>query len=121
MANDFYFKCGDNITITSGSTAYTTPINLEAVDRFSIQTNWTIASAATCVASVWASNKKYAAVADDTDWVQVTDISVSSPTSATGKAILPYDNFNHRWFRLKFVNSAGTNDDIDVTANLKLK
>lgn len=58
--------------------------------------------------TLWSSNKPAPDEADDDDWVQITDVTVTSPAGAASKVNYPLTNLNSRWFRVKYVNASGT-------------
>ena len=99
----------ERITVdnSSNATKYSTPISQHGATGFSWHLLWT-GSGVTTAVTIWASNKPKPSLADDTDWVQQTDITITGPTAQSSyKTSANVGNANFYWYRLKLVTSAG--------------
>lgn len=90
----------------SAGTKYTKAGCLRGRNQLAIFYVWTGTLGAT--ATIWASDLDKPTEADDTDWVQVTDVTLTNPTSGGGKFAQVVGNANHKWYRLKFASPSGS-------------
>ncbi len=58
--------------------------------------------------TLWKSNKTDPGLADDTDWVQDTSITLANPAGSASKAGNEVGNTAFRHYRIKYVNASGS-------------
>lgn len=93
---------------TTNATKYTTPIS----DREANELSWHFVmsgSSLTAALTFWCSNIPNPDTADDDDWVEATDITLTGPSTASSfKGLVTVANCNAKWYRAKIVTSNGT-------------
>jgi hypothetical protein len=94
-----------DVFTSPAGTVYSTKGSLRGRVAFALMYFWTGTLAAT--ATLWASNLDDPTTADDTDWVQVTDVTLTNPTSGGGKFGVTVGNAHFRWYRVKFAGPSG--------------
>lgn len=89
-------------------TGYSTAIKHRGRSAASWHVDWTGAGLSADI-KLYASNKPEPGLANDTDWVEQTDVVIAGPAvSASGKLTVNVGNANLRWYRLKFARTAGS-------------
>lgn len=96
----------DSFPSYSSGTKYTKKGAVRGRNALAIMYVWTGTLAAT--PTLWASNLDDPTTADDTDWVQVTDVTLTAPAGSAGKFGITIGNAHFKWYRLKFVHSGGS-------------
>ena len=100
---------GATIDTTTNATIYSKPFSMQLGTVGSLHFIWT--GTPTSEITFWESNKgEKPSLADDTDWVQNTDITFTQPTANASKGFYNFGNSGARWMRLKVVTtvSSGT-------------
>lgn len=92
----------------AAGTKYSVKGSMRGRNALALMYRWNGTLAAT--ATLWASNLDNPDIANDTDWIQVTDVALTSPAGSAGSFGQTIGNAHFRWYRLKFVRSAGSGD-----------
>jgi len=87
------------------ATVYSKSGAVRGRNALSIMYFWTGTLAAT--ATLWASNLDNPDKTNDNDWVQVTDVTLTNPTSGGGKFGVTVGNAHFKYYRLKFAGPTG--------------
>ena len=93
-------------------TTYSDPIRMEHGSLFSLHC---VYGGLTGTLTLWVSNVPDPSLADDTDWVQNTDVTFDALAGA-GKQMINAGNAAGYWYRVKYVHGSGTGD-LDVYVN----
>jgi hypothetical protein len=93
-------------TVTGAATVYSDLFAGEAADGYgmTVFTTGTLSGTFT----LWVTDKMFASLADDTDWVQDTGFVPVNPAGAAAKFRDDAGNAKGAFKRLKFVNASGT-------------
>ena len=95
----------------STTAAYSDKIGMRLGTIFSAQFDWLASNSLTV--TLWQSNKEAPDLTDDTDWVENTDLTL--PTAdTTGKGFANASAAGARWYRYKFVLTAGGTDTLTL-------
>lgn len=99
------------VTVSSGTDQYSHKLGIGKCSLISVHVWWTVTGSGITTPTLWGSNLERPGLADDTDWVQITQVSLSglADTGSNGKWLDPgLSGIGCRWVRYKFAYASGT-------------